>query len=750
MGNAQSVGLVMSGGGAKGAAYLGMLQALEDNEIPVDYVTGTSIGAVVSGLYAMGMTPMDMLKLFTSKEFNTWMTGTTQNEIDYFRKYDDIPSTFHTEIAFKDSIRKGKLELPTSLFDPVQMNFAFLQLTAQHTARCNSNLDSLFVPFRSVASDVEDRKAYVFRKGDLGQAIRASMTFPFIFKALKVDGHILYDGGIYNNFPIDVLIKEFNPDIVIGAVVAEDRVKPDENNPYAQLVDMIMNKPDYSLPKGTNGILLRFDMRKFSLLDFEKADSAFNIGYSVTTSKIDSIKRLIHRRIKTKDLNRKREEYLRSLPELTFNKVEIEGCESNRCSKTGKKYVKEILFQGKIKKKFSLDDVKEGYFNLVANNKIKELQPYAVYNPKDSAFTLIIKTKINDNLKLDIGGNLSLTNANQLYLNVEKNILSKISQTYRNTFILGDVTRSVGISSKFIIESKVPKYIKTSLKYQNFSYHKSEKFFYEDNDYAYIRKREAFFKLKYGVAIGNKSRIEIGVAPGLLTDYYTFTNDTTTQTYRNKNKYNLIGASAKLEGNSLDSKIYPTSGSAYKLIFQMYRGYEKCNNEKNHEKYSSWQLSAEYENYSHFSSDFILGEKISSVYKKSKNENCYKADIIQAPGFTPTPHSKSIFNEGYHSSQFFTAGVVPIYKLKNVLYLRGDFYGFFPIQIIKENITDNTSKTLHSVDIDNAKYIAEAALILDLKKIYISMFINNYSYPKNNWNFGINIGLPFYGDRYFE
>ncbi len=160
----QRVGVVLSGGGAKGVAHIGMLQALEENGIPIDYIAGTSMGAIVGGFYAMGYSPADLLNLVRSPEFIKWMNGTVEEGyIDFFRQPLPTPEFLSTEISLKDTaLKPGKL-LPTSLMNPIQMNFAFLQLCTQATAQCGGDFNRLFVPFRCVAADVYHRKPYVFR-----------------------------------------------------------------------------------------------------------------------------------------------------------------------------------------------------------------------------------------------------------------------------------------------------------------------------------------------------------------------------------------------------------------------------------------------------------------------------------------------------------------------------------------------------------------------------------------------------------
>ena len=150
----QKVGLVLSGGGAKGIAHIGVIKALEENNIPIDYVTGTSMGAIVAAFYAMGYTPEEMLELIKSKEFSTWSTGEiSPSNMYYFRKPDPTPAF----ISFKLSGTKGLSNvLPDSYINPLPMNLGFLVVFAPYTAVCRGNFDNLFVPFRAVAADIFD------------------------------------------------------------------------------------------------------------------------------------------------------------------------------------------------------------------------------------------------------------------------------------------------------------------------------------------------------------------------------------------------------------------------------------------------------------------------------------------------------------------------------------------------------------------------------------------------------------------
>ena len=211
----QKVGLVLSGGGAKGMAHIGVIRALEENGIPIDYIAGTSMGAVIGSLYAMGYSPDEMEELIRSDDFKNWYMGSKDmNYQFYFKQNPPTPAFISAQIAIRDSMTVLR-PMVNSVIDPLQMNLAFVDIFAGASAVCHNDFDSLMVPFRAVASDVFNKSSIVLSRGDLGDAVRASMSFPFVFRPIMIDTIIAYDGGIYDNFPVDVMVREFHPDFVI-------------------------------------------------------------------------------------------------------------------------------------------------------------------------------------------------------------------------------------------------------------------------------------------------------------------------------------------------------------------------------------------------------------------------------------------------------------------------------------------------------------------------------------------------------
>lgn len=215
------------------------------------------------------------------------------------------------------------------MVNPIQMNLVFVELFARATAACGGNFNNLFVPFRCIASDVYNKKPLVLGKGDLGDAVRASMSFPFVFKPIEIDSTLAYDGGIYNNFPTDVMREDFHPDVIIGSVVAANPGKPKENDLMSQLENMIMQKTDYSIPDSL-GIVMTFKYDDVNLLDFDRLQELHDIGYNRTLNMMDSIKSRVHRRVNADNVRLRRLVFRSNLPQFRFRDIIIEGANAQQ------------------------------------------------------------------------------------------------------------------------------------------------------------------------------------------------------------------------------------------------------------------------------------------------------------------------------------------------------------------------------------------------------------------------------------
>ena len=748
---AQKVGLVLSGGGAKGAAHIGVIKALEENGIPIDYIAGTSIGAIVGSLYAMGYTPDQMLQLMLSDEFGYWQTGTVENDyIYYFKKPDNTPDFMRFSIDLSDSLRIKPNLLPRSLINPIQMNQAFMGLFAQATAKAVWNFDNLFVPFRCISADIYNKKAIMWRNGDLGDAVRSSMTFPFVFKPIWKDGIPLFDGGIYNNFPVDIMKEDFHPDFIFGSAVAGVKTKPSEN-PMSQIEKMVMQHTDYNVDK-EDGMIIRFKFDDVTLLDFQRAQELMEIGYKQTLSMIDSIKERVPREMPLSELNARRKKYKEELPSLNFKNIYITGV-----TEPQRIYIEEQL-QRDINDEFSMEEFKRAYFKMLSDSKIKEIIPKAVYNRKNKNFDLYLDVKISDEINVSIGGNISSHQANQLFLGLSYQGLSEYLTDLNANFQMGNAFSGISLNGRIYMRTPIPSYLNLEMAYSYQKYSESQSLFYEDLLPAFIKQREKFMKLKLGLPFLTHSKTEIELGYGRLNDdYYQTSNISFRDSKFDKSWYDLFRVSLQIERNSLNAKQYPTEGRQQFFMAQYVTGKEKVrpyNQQIKSQIDHNWlQIKGRWINYSKFGDQFRLGLMAETVVSSKNLMNNYTASILQAPAFTPTPHSMIVFNEAFRANQYIATGVTPIFLINNLFHLRGEFYGFMPVKEIKKNIISASpyiDRPYYGKLFRSFECMGEAALVFQLPFVSVSAFANGYSYPKKNFNVGLNIGFLIFNSRFLD
>lgn len=745
---AQKVGLVLSGGGAKGMTHIGIIRALEENNIPIDYIAGTSMGAIVGSLYAMGYSPDDMEALLRSPDFKRWYSGQVEPQYEYyFKKGRPTPEFLNIRFAFRDSLRAKSLRLPTSMVNPIQMNLVFVELFARSTAACHGNFDDLFVPFRCIASDVYNKKPLVMRNGDLGDAVRASMSFPFVFKPIEIDSILAYDGGIYNNFPTDVMREDFHPDVIIGSVVAANPSKPNENDLMSQIENMVMQKTDYSIPDSL-GIVMTFKYDDVSLLDFDRLDELHDIGYNRTMSIMDSIKSRIHRRVNADNVRLRRMVYRSNLPQFRFRDIYIEGANAQQQA-----YIKKE-FHDDPHEVFTYEDLKRGYFRLLADNMISEIIPHAVYDPQTDLYSLRLKVKMEDNFSVRIGGSVSTTSSNQIYLGVGYQNLNYYSKEVTIDGQIGKVYNNAQFMARFDLPTRVPTSYRLIGSISTFDYYKKDKLFSRHDIPSFNSKDERFLKLMVSLPFLANKRAEFSFGIGKLEDNYFQSNVIDFEKDRSdQSMYRLLGGAIGFYGSTLNARQYATKGYYEKLIAQIFTGKEKFIPGNSPEtatwkERQSWlQISYMKEAYHTMSPKFTLGWMAEAVYSSKNFSENYTATMMQACDFSPTPHSELMYNEAFRANQYMAAGIKPIYVLNDMFQVRTEFYGFVPIFPIKKN---SFNKAYYGKVFSRFEYLGELSVVCHLPFGAISAYVNHYSSPRKEWNVGITLGWQLFNYRFIE
>ena len=746
---AQKVGLVLSGGGAKGMTHIGIIRALEENNIPIDYITGTSMGAIIGSLYAMGYSPDDMEALLRSEDFKRWYSGQVEPEYGYYFKQNrPTPEFFNIRFSFKDSLHIKPQILPTSMVNPIQMNLVFVELFARATAACSGDFNRLFVPFRCIASDVYNKIPLIMRRGDLGDAVRASMSFPFVFKPIEIDSVLAYDGGIYNNFPTDIMREDFKPEVIIGSVVAANPGKPKENDLMSQLENMIMQKTDYTLPDSL-GIIMTFKYDDISLLDFDRLQELHDIGYNRTISLMDSIKGRIHRRVSAENVRLRRLVYRSNLPQFRFRDIYIEGANPQQQA-----YIKKE-FHDEDHEVFTYEDLKRGYFRLLSDNMISEIIPHAVYDSENDLYSLHLKVKMEDNFSVRMGGSVSTTSSNQIYLGLGYQDLNYYSKEITLDGQIGKVYNNAQLMAKIDLPTRIPTSYRLIASLSTFDYYKKDKLFSKNDKPSFNSKDERFVKLMVALPFLANKRAEISIGYGKLQDNYFQSSVINFDKDRSdRSTYNLLGGAIGFYGSTLNARQYATKGYFEKLVAQVFSGKEKFvpgnpteTSVTTKERQSWLQISYMKYAYHTMSPKFTLGWMAEMLYSSKNFSENYTATMLQAADFSPTPHSKLMYNEAFRANQFLAAGIKPIFVFNDMFQFRSEFYGFVPIFPIKKNALN---KAYYGKAFSRFEYIGEISVICQLPFGAISAYVNHYSSPKKEWNVGLTLGWQLFNYRFIE
>ncbi|HXG85994.1 MAG TPA: patatin-like phospholipase family protein [Pyrinomonadaceae bacterium] len=283
------IGLVLSGGGARGFAHIGVLKVLEENHIPVDYVAGASMGALVGALYATGRTPAEMERIVETLDWDVLLRGKPAfDDLNYRRKEDrrNLPGSITLT-------GKGKnIRLPGSLNPGHEIGLALDRLMLAYGE--NTDFDRLPIPFRAVATDLVNAETVVLKSGSLSRALRATMAIPAVFAPVELNGKILADGGILNNIPTDVAV-DMGADIIL---VVNIETQLGDRSSLQDLVGILgqtfyvatVENSRRSLRQAD--IIIAPDLKNYGTFDFGAGKEIVELGYSGAQAKVALLKSL--------------------------------------------------------------------------------------------------------------------------------------------------------------------------------------------------------------------------------------------------------------------------------------------------------------------------------------------------------------------------------------------------------------------------------------------------------------------------
>lgn len=735
--SAQGVGLVLSGGGAKGIAHVGVLKALEENNIPIDYLTGTSMGGVIAGCYAAGLSPQEIEDIMLSDDFQRWINGKLEKGYNYFYSKDEINPSFIRINLSLDSARN--VNLKSSLANDLSLNFALAQTYTIPSAIAHDNFDSLFIPLRVVASDIFTQNEVILKQGRLSDAIRATHTVPFFYEPIRVNGKYLFDGGVYNNFPIDVMQKEFNPETIIGVNVS---AKVYEEYPYQEDEQLISKSLLYMLLDKSNparvpanGIYIQPDLKEYSSLEFSSARALIDSGYAQTMRQMPEIKRKISNSRSPQQVTDARARFLARKEEFLVDRVKFPGFNSRQ-----RKYLSRFfpLRKGPI----SIAKVKAGYYNLVSDEYFKNVYPGFSKDSSHEHFQLELTRRPQKNFQVDFGGVISNRNISSLFLGVNYYYFNRALTHSSLNVNVGNFYKSAQIKTRIDFASFGRFYLQPEATFNDWNFIDNRDLLTGTQNPTILRRLDRSVGLQMGFPFSKDLKFSINSSILLNSDRYS--NKLVLISTDTLDVLRLSGwrSGLLLETNNLNRKQYANAGRNMYLKFDWFsvtEDYTPGNTSqvaarKEHFGWVRLKISAEqYLRTGVYSSGYF----VEGVFSNQPTFSNYMGTIINAPAFSPMQDSRTLLLQNFRAFNYVGGGLRNIFSLRSNLDLRLEGYVFKPIESIVQSA--NQEPRL-SGNLTQFSFGAMAALVLHTSVGPVSLSFNYYDDKESQFGGLLHIG----------
>ncbi len=549
----KKIGLVLSGGGAKGFAHIGVLKVIEKAGIKIDYITGTSMGAVIGGLYASGYNATQIDSVFKATNFNElvndYIPRTSKN---FYEKRND--EMYAVSLPFN----KFKVGVPIAISKGLY-NYNSLNQLFQNV-RNITNFNKLPIPFACFATDIESGKSVLLDKGYLPQAILASSAFPTLFSPVEIDGKFLVDGGISDNYPVEK-VREMGAEIVIGVDVQDDLKKRDELTEATRILVQITNLQMIENMKGKaklTDIYIKPEVSQYGVISFDKGQEIIEIGEKAANEFLSELSKY--------SSNLKPEDYLKQIK--TSDIIEINNIQVNELQNYTRAYIiGKLGFENNSK--ISFKDLKKGIDKINATQNFTSIN-YRLQKNNQNQDDLILdlrENEIKNLVKFSIHYDglykssvlTNLTRKKSLFKNDVASLDLILGDNFRYNF---DYYLDNGFYTSFGIKSK----------YNSFSRNVSTDF---NNGDLFKQLGISSLNINYNDLINQifiqtvymqKFSIQFG-AEYRHINIESKTLQTSNQSFENTDYYSVY---ANLKFDSMDNKYFPKKGFYFCGDFQSY------------------------------------------------------------------------------------------------------------------------------------------------------------------------------------
>lgn len=574
------IGLVLSGGGAKGLAHVGVLKVIEKYNIPIDYITGTSMGSIVGALYAIGYSANDIEKIAHSIDWSEIFDGKTPRRLISIEEKDE-EGKFLLEVP----VKKGMPVIPSGLVSGQKLEMILANIT--WSVHGENDFSKFPIPFACIAANIETGEAVVMNKGYLPDVIRASMAIPTVFTAVDINGKLLVDGGLVRNFPVSDA-KKMGADIIIGVDVQAPLYKKDELSSMLKIMEQaasFINDETNKRETRLVDILIKPNIEGFDASSFSDIDTLIvrgEVAALAVKNQLLDLKNKLHNYADSTKINRTPPR----LHSIFINKIKYEGLDK----------VSKGLIKSKINLKDSswvtLNEIEKGVAMVYGSKYFEKVNYRIVQNDRNETDLLIRVIEQPFSIyKVGINYN-NYFNASLL-----------LNGTFRN--VLGEGSRLVlsaklGFSPEFLFDYTIFTRWKPSVGFRlQAEYYNLEEILYSvaDSLNVTINNNSFFARIGFASSISNSLLFTVG---GELS-YKIFepkSINLSSNILPNRTGFKLY---SQIKLDTYDRNIYPTIGTSL-LLNVAYMVDELRKSEYSFDK-NYWQASLNFQQY------FPIGKK---------------------------------------------------------------------------------------------------------------------------------------------
>lgn len=744
----KKVGVVLSGGGAKGLAHIGVLKALEEHEIPIDYVVGTSMGGIVAGCYAAGMSPQQIEDIILSDDFLRWVNGRPEPGYNYyFSQKDDNPSFLRVNLSLDSSLN---FFWNSTIANDLSLNFTLAEKLAVPSAIANQDFDNLFVPLRVVAADVFTQSQVILDRGILSDALRATQTVPFFYNPIKVDGKYLFDGGVYNNFPIDIAQKEFSPDVIIGSNVSS---KVYEQYPYGEddkliaksLLYLLLDKSDPTRVPDS-GVYIQPNLRGYSALDFSRALAMIDSGYVQTLRQMDQIKNRLDERRTCENVAEARNVFNSKGYPLIFDAVVFEGFNNQQ-----QRYLNRVFGRGKRPLYFS--DVKDGYYKLVSEDYFRDIYPSISFDSTTHYYRFKVARRPPNNFQVDFGGVIASRSIGNIFLGLNYYYFNRALTRTTLTFNAGNFYKSAEAKVRVDIARLGQFSIEPQVLYNNWDYFEGKDLIIDKFSPTVLNRIDRKVGVNMAFPAGRQFKASLYGYYLNNVDRYIDTDVLISTDTLDELKLYGLRTGLSFSTNTLNRKQYASSGRNFRFNVDWFdlREYfvpgstsSLTQEERNTRTWIRGRVTLEqYFRSGIYSSGYYLDAAFSNQPVLAN----YRGTVINAPAFAPMQDSRTLVLENFRSFNYVAGGWRNVFRIRSNLDFRLEGYLYKPLESI---VAGNNQEALLSSGLSELYFAGTAGLVLHSTIGPISLSLNYYDDPENQLGVLLHVGYLLFNRTSLE